>query len=637
MRVFRVLFACLFGLTFAGVGLVIASDTLFPMVLDWQKTGIWVKAEAKLTSLEGADNYTKANYQYDYQGKTYLNDRVYLASFNDNFGSYHNKLYSELSRKRSNNQAITIWVNPDDHSEAIIDRKMRWGLFSITLGFTGIFVLIGLIVCFASLTYKVSDDAKRKREIKKLRRRWDRETGKALSGEKKQTFSEFVAMKKPELSAFLAADNESNTEWQRRKGWESNRIRSKALSGVIAMWVLSAIFVGISIVVANKVPGILTSFDKENIVGFILFLVTALLLLQTIKITLRYRRFGPVEFVMDPYPGSIGGNVGGYIDVKRLPFSELNPHESQFKVTLESIYSYMSGSGKNRSRSESIKWAEEGVAEVQRSASGVMLSFKFDVPGHLSESSVEQSGDYYFWRLRVYGDLPGFDLKRDYNIPVYAGDRQSENVRNDISEQVREVQQEASEEKARAVQERNFHLTDLKKVVSVEQIGNDVSMYFPMFRNKGLSLFALIFAGGFGFATFSINSQFGIGVGGILMLIFSIPFALVALVATIATIYLPFNNLSVYLSPSEVRTVRKILFFPVSITKTPTHSISGLTLKRGGSTGQGVKQVVHFKILAETGGKTITIAEDINGEDLAEHFKIFLAQSMNLQSTGEAK
>lgn len=629
MRVVGALFGFLFGLPFAIVGLFVASDTFFPMVLDWRETQAWVSADAKIISLKGANNYTQAEYEYNYQGRSYTSDRVYLATFNDNIGSYHGQLYSKLNRIRSNNQNIQIWVNPVNPHDAIIDRGMRWGLFSLVLIFSGIFFCIGLFICYFSLTYKASDAAKNKRETNKLRRRWNRDAGRAHGSHSKQTFSEFVAIKKPELSSYL---QENNNDWQKRKGWESKRIRSGALNGVIVLLVFTAILVGVSIIVVKNVPDIFTKFDKENIAGFILFLVTTLLVLQTIKITLRYRRFGRVEFVMDPYPGSIGGNVGGYIDVKRLPFSELNPHQSQFKISLECIYTYMSGSGEDRSRSESIKWAEEGMAEVQRSSSGVMLSFKFDIPGHLPEASVEQSGDYYFWRLKVNGDLPGFDLKRDYNIPVYIGDSQSQNIRNDISEQSREIKQEASEEQARAVQEGNFHLTDLKKVVDIEQVGSEVSMYFPMFRNKVLTVFALVFAGGFGFATFSISSEFGGGIGGIFMMLFSIPFVLVALVAAIASIYLPLNNLTVNLNPGEIRVVRRVLFFPVSSKTIPTHTVSNLKLKRSGSTGQGVKQIVHFKIIAETGSEGITIAEDINGEDLAGHFKVYLAKSMNLQT-----
>ncbi len=633
MRLFGALLGCLFGLPFTLMGLYVANETVVPMVLDWQETRDWVSVDAKIIAVNGADNYTKADYEYNFQGNVYQSNRVYLADFNDNFGSYHQVLYSDLNHSRNNNQSVPIWINPTNPREAIIDKEMRWGLFSIIVAFTGVFVLIGLFICYASIRYKPSEKSKNKKRLEKLRRRWDRDTRRLLSGEEKQSFPEFVATKNPELVDFLDDERVSDDSWQERKSWKTNRIKSHALAGVIGMWVVSLFLIAIGTLIASKISIRFDRFDEEFVVGSIFSLVALLLILQTLRITFRYRRFGRVEFVMDPYPGSIGGDVGGYIDVKRLPYAELDPSAKQFKVTLECVYSYMSGSGKNRSRSESIKWAEEGAAEVQRSVSGVMLSFKFSVPEHLPEASVAQNGDYYFWRLKVYGDLPGFDLKREYNIPVFATNQKSTTARNDISEQVSELKKEASEEKARAVEQGNFHLTDLSKVVRVDKLGDGLSMYFPMFRNKGLTLFAWVFAGGFGFATYGINSQMGGGLGGVFMFLFSIPFALVALAASIASIYLPFNNLKTRVSRTELRSIRKILFIPVSSKTVSTHAITGLKLKKSGSTGQGVKKIEHFKIIASSvSDGDITVAEDINGEDLAEHFKNYLAAQMGLEA-----
>lgn len=63
----------------------------------------------------------------------------------------------------------------------------------------------------------------------------------------------------------------------------------------------------------------------------------------------------------------------------------------------------------------------------------------------------------------------------------------------------------------------------------------------------------------------------------------------------------------------------------------PRSDITHLEVKKSGSTGQGTSQVCHFKILAHYGNnQTLTIAEDIDGEDLAGHFKNYLAERLNL-------
>jgi hypothetical protein len=57
------------------------------------------------------------------------------------------------------------------------------------------------------------------------------------------------------------------------------------------------------------------------------------------------------------------------------------------------------------------------------------------------------------------------------------------------------------------------------------------------------------------------------------------------------------------------------------------NDISHLSIKRSGSTGQGVDKTEHFKVRAQDKqGKHITLAEDIDGKDVATHFRDYLAQ-----------
>jgi type II secretory pathway component PulF len=115
--------------------------------------------------------------------------------------------------------------------------------------------------------------------------------------------------------------------------------------------------------------------------------------------------------------------------------------------------------------------------------------------------------------------------------------------------------------------------------------------------------------------------------------LFSIPFLLVGIVAGLATIYLALNSLSVRIQPGSVSVTRRLLFFPVYSRLLETSDISHLSTKRSGSTGQGVDKIQHFKLLAHNhSGKSVTIAEDLDGEDVAAHFRDYIAQRLNLES-----
>ena len=176
-------------------------------------------------------------------------------------------------------------------------------------------------------------------------------------------------------------------------------------------------------------------------------------------------------------------------------------------------------------------------------------------------------------------------------------------------------------------------LPGLTRAMRYSDYGGEISMAFPMFRNKLLTVFAAIFAGGFGFGSFQMigmalkGSRFGIFVG-----LFSVPFVLVAIVASIATVYLLFNNLRVRIARNEVTVLRRLLFIPVFFRRLKVTDVSHLSIKSTGSTGQGVKKIKHFKLLAhDRKGGTVTLAEDIDGEDVAGHFCDYLAGRLNVE------
>jgi len=198
--------------------------------------------------------------------------------------------------------------------------------------------------------------------------------------------------------------------------WQSESIRSSSKASMYAVWAFAAFWN----LVSAPLPFVI--FDevanKNNTIALVGLLFTSVgiwLISWAIQRTLEWKRFGPTPVTLDPFPGSIGGHVGGTVDV-RLPYdSALN-----FELTLTNIHSYMSGSGKNRSRKEKAEWQDTIVAHAESDGSGTRLTFRFDVPEGLSESDVDQDDSYYLWRLSLNAVLDGTDIDRSYEIPVYA-------------------------------------------------------------------------------------------------------------------------------------------------------------------------------------------------------------------------
>lgn len=629
MKILNSLFGLILGTAFAGGGLMIAMETVVPTYQAWRTMQHWHSASGTLLEVTGSRNATAAKYRYRIADIDYQNDRVYVAQFKDNIGSYHQELTRQLQRLKRKDQAVPIWYNPDDPAQAVIDRDMRWGLFALMSGFCSIFILLGLAICYAGLhPAKIGRRRHNKPSLLELKRQWRRSQA---AGRSNVNFPDFV---RQETEYHQRSSGKARVDWRHasnaapwldKKEWRQNRMRSNAKSSLYFIWGFAIVFSAISLPLLVVLIDELKQDHLAAALGLLFPVASLFLLCKAWKMTREWHRFGIIELQMDPFPGSIGGHVGG-----SLLLSQVSDAHSPYNVLLECVHTYVSGTGDNRSRREKVKWAEQGIAKAEMTGRGVRLEFRFTVPDGLPEADIEQRGDYYYWRLGICAEIDGITLNRQYNIPVFNTCTASRFISHDNSAQAEEIRQEKTLASQAAIGRGDFASTPLAKAFRYQNLGNGHHFYFPMFRNRLPTLFALIFAGCFGFATYMINQEFSAdGILGVVMLIFSLPFALVGLVATIAVIYLSFNNLSVKVTGDKISALRKLLFIPVQYRSLSRNELREITIKSSGSTGQGVNRVKHYQLVAHGNNRQqFTIAEGIDGEELAEQLKGFISESL---------
>jgi len=146
-----------FGI-FAAVGIGIFVFFSLPAITNWSDIKSWHAADAYIQSAElktsRSDDSTTyqatANYTYNYLGASYQGQRVGLSGGSDNIGSYHQDWHARLKDHQRQQKPITVWVNPENPSEAIIDRDLRWGLLLFQALFLFVFGGVGIggiIVC----------------------------------------------------------------------------------------------------------------------------------------------------------------------------------------------------------------------------------------------------------------------------------------------------------------------------------------------------------------------------------------------------------------------------------------------------------------------------------------------------------
>ena len=161
------------GLGFSGGGLFVLSETAWPMWADWYGKQNWQPVNGRLFEVSVGSNYTSARYQYEFGGRSYSGNRVYGAKFGDDIGSYQRTLLDRLKEKEGSNESITIWVDPHNPEQAVIDRDMRWGLFILVFGFGSIFVVIGLLVTCVCAHSDKNKSRSKYSSLSELRKEWE--------------------------------------------------------------------------------------------------------------------------------------------------------------------------------------------------------------------------------------------------------------------------------------------------------------------------------------------------------------------------------------------------------------------------------------------------------------------------------
>ncbi len=520
IRVQRSKALILFGLVFFLVGTGFLLLSVAPSLYDGWRMQSWrtvpgTLTHARLITRHSSDSTTyevEARYDYSVNGLSFSHQRVAINSGADNIGSFQQQLGHRLEAMLRTQQPVPVYYNPADPAEAILNRDMRWGL----LGFKMIFVLV-----FGALGGGIM--------------LW------AFRGKRR-----------------LAIANADDKPWLARPEWQGGVIRSQARGGMIAIWIFALVW---NLISAPAAFQFISVWQDEGLIALLLLLFPLVglgLLYWAVKLTREWTRFGITPLTMDPFPGAIDGDVGGEIRVN------LAYHPSMLcRVTLSSIHSYVSGSGKNRSRRESVQWQDEGYARVfAAGANATRLQFRFTTPPGL-HATEEYSNSYHLWRLRVDMDLPGTDLQRSFELPVYHTGEKSRRISIDSTRERPAGMPEASA------------LT----LLPLHRSGNVQMIDYAMLRKPAHSLMLFLFGalfGGIGILLWSIAAQ-----EGFMLYVMSLIFNLVGWGIAAAGIYAAFNALQVRLDGRQLSSTRSLFGFKISDQRVAYTEIRNIQVSKG--------------------------------------------------------
>jgi hypothetical protein len=556
----------LFGLVFFGVGAAFLVLSVIPNLWDALRMRDWVQVPAAVVGLDLKSNNTDdgttykvtARFSYDYQGQRYTGNRVGIADGgSDNVGDWQRDTYARLKGQRQ----TRLWVNPDNPAESVFDRELRWGL----LGFKLIFIIV-----FGGFGAAVF---------------W------------------YLNRKPKPVPPGLPA-------WQARAEWVDNRIRSNARSTLWVAWGFALFWNAISSPIPFVLPAELAKGNQLAWVALIFPLVGLGLLVWAIQQTLNWRRFGTTPLQMDPFPGAIGDDVGGAVEL-RLSY---NP-KYRFRVTLTCQHVYTRRTSDGSETVRDAKWQDEQLAEVQPGLHGTRLRFLFQPPGDLPGSSAGDAGRYE-WTVQISASLPGTDFDRSWEIPVIenAG---PQTARDRIGR--------------RPVEAEPLALPDA--VVRIRESGAGVEFYYPYLRNPGMALGTLLTGGCFvGFAWLFHAAA---GKDGISDLFIGL-FAAVGVLIIILGLYLAGNSLRVTAGRRGLSVERGI--FGLRLARhAAADEISAIEKSIGMQSRQGNRARAYYRIEVRTrNGRRITAGNGILGASRVDAIIQRIRQALGLPDRADA-
>lgn len=399
--------------------------------------------------------------------------------------------------------------------------------------------------------------------------------------------------------------------------WNGGRVGASTSKELFAHWFGSVIWNLLAIPVTIAWWTQRGSGDWPPFLDFVLPLFGALglvILFQAIRATLRWRRFRGMELVLDPFPGSLGGHVGGSVE---LPL--LRPGGADFKVSLSAVHRRVTR-GKNGSTWESVLWSREIRPKVESVALGVRLRFTFEVPEELQPSQ-PKSDDQIYWAVRVRAELPGADLDQAFEVPVLTTPEplfaEAPALADDVPDDP-------------------FDLP--RATVRAERSHGRVTLDYPRGREGYAGLMMIVFGAvfaGAGWFIFDTSRGFADGSGLDVLVtmftgVFLFIFGGVGLLLLFLGVFTLVNRLTVELSQAQITSTRSVVFRKRREAR--IDEVERIYLKVNGQVGQGAKAEVKYEIRAVLeSGKKIPLGDGIPGNALAMQIAGIIARATGLQ------
>jgi len=395
--------------------------------------------------------------------------------------------------------------------------------------------------------------------------------------------------------------------------WNNGVIESRTWDSMRGAWAFAVFWILCTSPVLFFIEG-MWKREGTGIIGILAFLILPLsgiaLVLRAVKLTKQWKCFGRITLTMNPFPGSIDGEIGGEVTIE-MPYDP----NIIYEVSLSCIYSHKERSfDGDYNRRENLIWHETGYGKSEPRAKGHVVQFLFETSADLPLTDKQDKSNYHLWRVTIQADSPRGPLYQVFEIPVIAIGGRSAGLQTNSAEYFPQG------DSSRAVEQ----------LLPLTRTGNLTQFYYPMFRNLPRNLI-LIF-GAIGAVILLLFLWSEITIFGLFAFPYYVAFSLVILVCFIVVLWVlygVFNSLEVILDGRYLRTKRRVLGMTLRSKAVPYEEITEIKIEKGTVFKSEDEIEMDYHIQAHSADKTLVLAEFIRAPRQAtmvkEYFEEILA------------
>lgn len=383
-KIGALLVCLLFGIIFTAGGIFAGILPIGSTAYAWMQTRNWQPAKAeviraelkKLRASKGGSTYlveTEYRYPFGASKTSYTSKRIGLNTIGaDNISDWHKQHYEQLNLAKNNRAPISIWVNPANPAEAVLDRDNRWAQVVFSLPFAIGFTLVGLVAL--GIGWLIFFDPG----------------------------SKYIPSNKH--NKILPHQH----WWQTIPEWKNGYVTCSEKSNVMAIWGLAILWgslafpIPLLFLLKGNLPGIAMA-------ALLLFPLAGIYLFKlAIKASMIWKRYGDFRLKLEPFPARLGSTL---LVTTELPGNDLV--NERFIIDL--VCQRKDSSGKN-TLYETL-WKKNWAMLAKAQNGNATLKFDVAIPAKLPQSEPPQRQNHE-WLIRIRTDEPTSRFYRSINIPV---------------------------------------------------------------------------------------------------------------------------------------------------------------------------------------------------------------------------